>query len=356
MCSFLENLKTEDLNEYQNNKKIWLEESDYSDSTNTNYWRMINSNIAFREKSEQKDLYDFTSSEIIDIINGITEKQQKASMFSIINSYMIWACERGFNYVGNPCDTIDIKDLLSIDVEMKKQSYQTLPEFYKFIDGLKCSDIDKMMLILLRYGVKLNLLPDIKDSDIDKEEMKLRVYTQKYVLNYPIDKKFLKWVKKSSIVTEYGGFNSEKINVRSVTYAESRTGYLLKNTIKNGKEPENEKVNINSLYSRLNAISINNKIVRINPGELNKARKFDFLFRAYELNNMVDSDDVKVVIEMFDGNFTNAKMVKVKNEFETISDVKVTRLNYGIVAIQGENGSEAEKIKKIKEDKKDIFG
>jgi hypothetical protein len=55
MCSFLEGLKKEELNEYQNNKKIWLEESDYSEATNANYWRMLNSNVAFREKSEQKD-------------------------------------------------------------------------------------------------------------------------------------------------------------------------------------------------------------------------------------------------------------------------------------------------------------
>jgi hypothetical protein len=244
---------------------------------------------------------------------------------------------------------------------MKKQSYQTLDEFYKFIDDLKCSDVDKMMLILLRYGVKLNLISDVKKSDIDEKEMRLSVYTSRYVLSYPIDKMFLKWVKKSNNVTEYGGFssNTSDIKVISATYSESPTGYLLRNTIRFDKEPENEKVNINTLYSRLNAISINNKIVRINPSELNKSRKFDFLFRAYELNGIVDSDDVKDVIEMFDGNFTNAKMVKVKNEFEVISDIKITRLNYGIVAIQKldrfTEQSEAKKIEEIKKNKKDIF-
>jgi integrase len=363
MCSFLEGLKKEELNEYQNNKKIWLEESDYSEATNANYWRMLNSNVAFREKSEQKDLYEFTQSEIIEIINGITEKQQQRSMFSIINSYMIWACERGFNYVGNPCDTIDLQDIVSIDVEMKKQSYQTLDEFYKFINDLKCSNVDKMLLILLRYGVKLNLVSDVKNSDIDEKEMRLSVYTSKYVLNYPIDEMFLKWVKRANNVTEYGGFNSEKISVGSVTYAESNTGYLLRNTMRHDKAPENEKVNVNTLYSRLNAISTNNKIIRINPGELNKARKFDFLFRAYELNGIVDSDDIKAVIDMFDGNVTNAKVVKVKNEFEIISDIKTIKLNYGIVAIQRkrqeknefEVQSEAKKIEEIKKNKKDIF-
>jgi hypothetical protein len=220
-----------------------------------------------------------------------------------------------------------------------------------------------MLLILLRYGVKLNLVSDVKNSDIDEKEMRLSVYTSKYVLNYPIDEMFLKWVKRANNVTEYGGFNSEKISVGSVTYAESNTGYLLRNTMRHDKAPENEKVNVNTLYSRLNAISTNNKIIRINPGELNKARKFDFLFRAYELNGIVDSDDIKAVIDMFDGNVTNAKVVKVKNEFEIISDIKTIKLNYGIVAIQRkrqeknefEVQSEAKKIEEIKKNKKDIF-
>lgn len=351
MSKFLDDLDIDELNVYEKNKRVWLLETSYSEKTIETYWRLMSSNVLFREEAKRKDLYDFTKIEIIEIIRGITEEQYQRSMFSAINSYMVWACKRGFNYVGNPCDTISINDIVTVDVNAKKQSYQTLGEFYKFIDDLKCSDVDKMMLVLLRYGVKFNLVADIKTSDVNRDEMKLQVYTSKYVLNYPIDEMFLEWVDKANNLSEYGGFDSLKIKVNPATYSDSNVGYLLRNTIRYGREPENEKVNINTLYTRLNAISANNMIVKINPSELNRARKFDFLFRAYELNKDVDTDDVRKVIDMFDGQYTSAKVVKIRGEFEIISDIKVTLNKYGIEAIQRQRGIKVEK----KKEKRDIF-
>lgn len=362
MDNFLDTLKVEELNEYQKNKRMWLIESNYSNKSNKTFWRMMNSNILFREKANERDLYDFNKKEIVDIIKGITKKQHKQSMFSAINSYMKWACDRQYNRIGNPCEDININELAVVDEELEKETYQTKNEFYEFLEELKCSDVDKMLLVLLRYGVKLNYANEMKWTHIDRDEMKLHVNTPKYLLKLPIDNRFLEHADRCYDCRKYDGFSSDEIKVRPVEY--SFGDYIIKNTMRFGNSPDDEQVKIATLYTRLDTISTNNKIVRINPGELNKARKFDFLFKGYELNGIVDSDDVKDVIEMFDGNFTNAKMVKVKNEFETISDVKITKLNYGIVAIQrkrqeknkSEEGSEEKKIKKIKEAKKDIFG
>lgn len=354
MDDFLNALKVEDLNEYQKNKRMWLIESGYSEASNKTYWRMLNSNVLFREEANKKDLYDFNKKEIVDVIKGITKKQHKQSMFSAINSYMKWACDRQYNRIGNPCRDINLNEIVVADEDTEKESFQTLDEFYKFLEELKCSDVDKMMLVLLRYGVKLNYVNNIKWTDVDREEMKLHVNTPKYLLKFPIDYKFLEYVDRCLECKKYEGFTSDKIKVRPAEYSDNGS-YIVKNTIRFGNAPENEKLKIASLYTRLDTISTNNKVVRINPSELNRARKFDYLFRAYELNGDVDTDDIREVINIFDGKYTMSKITKIKTEFEAISDINVSRLNYGIVAIQGEEGSEAKKIKEKKKAKKDIF-
>lgn len=339
MNNFLDSLNLNELNEYQKNKRNWLLETDYSEATIKTFWRMINTNILFRENSKSKDLYDFSKPEIIDIITTMPtiNIKSKFSMFSIINSYIKWACKRGYNYVGNPCDTILPAEIVEVNEEALKQSYATLDEFYDFIDGLICSDVDKMILVLLRYGVKIGLVPKIRLTDINRLNNTLDVYNEKFILKFPIDKRFLDRVDRCVKCDKYS-YKSEGLDINTI-YGESNS-YLIKNT----NRSDGATININSLYNRINNISKNNKIQRINSGNLNKARKYDFLFKAMLEHGEVDSEDIKIIIQAFDGNATAPKISDLKTNFEMISNIEVKIINYGIDVIHNR-----------KREKKNIF-
>lgn len=338
MINFLDTLKLNELNDYQKNKRNWLMETDYSEQSIKTFWRMLNSNVLFREKSKERDLYDFSKPEIVDIIKTMPtiNVKSKYSMFSIINSYIKWACKRGYNYVGNPCDTILPTEIIEVNQDAVKQSYSTLTKFYDFIDSLICSDVDKMILVLLRYGVKIGVIPTLRWIDVDEENMTLRIYSEKYDLNYPIDVRFLDRFNKC-LECEVFSYKAEGIDINT-TYSDA--GYIIKNT----NRSDGATLNINSLYNRVNTISRNNKIPRIKSGHLNKSRKYDFLFQAYRKFGEVDAEDIRVVTEKFDGNTTATKVSDLKNNFELISNVNVKIINYGMDVIH-----------KVTREKKDLF-
>ena len=163
------------LNKYQSTKVEWLESEDngiISDLTKITYYRIFNTHILPMEEAKGKDVRFFTAVEIETLIKGIitNSMNMKRTVYSAINSYISWSVERG-EVTFNPCDSIMTEDLFKISARAIKSIYTRLDEFYKYIDTLICTDIDRMMFTLIRYGVAAKEIPYIRWDDLDKEKM-----------------------------------------------------------------------------------------------------------------------------------------------------------------------------------------
>jgi hypothetical protein len=117
MYEFLElGVKYDDLDKFQKFKADWLEDNNgYTNNTKQTYWGLINTKVHGYEVNKGKDLFDFDKQEIIKLVKYTPAKKPstKTQLYSAIVKYMEWACGKGYNYVGNPCDTIDTKEMFT---------------------------------------------------------------------------------------------------------------------------------------------------------------------------------------------------------------------------------------------------
>lgn len=260
MYEFLdENMSYDRLDEYQKHKADWLEETTrYLNKTKRTYWIHLNTKVHYIEDSKGKDLFDFDKQEIIKLVKYAPTNSlaSKTALYTIIVRYMDWACEKGLNYVGNPCDTIDTKELFVINKLAFKKSYQTLQEFYEFISELECTDVDRAMFTLLRYGVKVDDVGTVKWEDIDRKNKVINIYKEETLLQLPIDSIFLMIIDKAkSCETRISG-------KRQINYLDF--GYIVKAFEGVGWQH----MSSDKVYNRAGEITRKNRISRISVPEL----------------------------------------------------------------------------------------
>ena len=312
MYSFLDEKQTyETLDQRQKNKANWLEQSNYSVNTKRSYWIALE-NIKYLEEAKDKDLYQFTKKEIEDLIKSkpTTRIGTKMTLFSIISMYINYCCERGLNPVGNPCDRIITSELFETNSVILEHNYLTLDKFYPMIDSLEISDIDKMLLTLLRYGVNPNSIGTVKWENVNREDLILSVEGEKGTQLYlPIDEEFIKRIDLAKSCEGYG----DKVSFIDL-------GYIIKTT----KNCNWDTIEPKDIHNKINNFCRANKVSRISPNSLRLARKFDLLFERLEINEEVTTRDYREILLLLEGVETQNRVTGIKKLFEAISGVKTT--------------------------------
>ena len=312
MYSFLDEKQTyETLDQRQKNKANWLEQSNYSVNTKRSYWIALE-NIKYLEEAKDKDLYQFTKKEIEDLIKSkpTTRIGTKMTLFSIISMYINYCCERGLNPVGNPCDRIITSELFETNSVILEHNYLTLDKFYPMIDSLEISDIDKMLLTLLRYGVNPNSIGTVKWENVNREDLILSVAGEKGTQLYlPIDEEFIKRIDLAKSCEGYG----DKVSFIDL-------GYIIKTT----KNCNWDTIEPKDIHNKINNFCRANKVSRISPNDLRLARKFDLLFERLEINEEITTRDYREILLLLEGVETQNRVTGIKKLFEAISGVKTT--------------------------------
>lgn len=312
MYSFLDEKQTyETLDQRQKNKANWLEQSNYSANTKRSYWIALE-NIKYLEEAKDKDLYQFTKKEIEDLIKSkpTTRIGTKMTLFSIISMYINYCCERGLNPVGNPCDRIITSELFETNSVILEHNYLTLDKFYPMIDSLEISDIDKMLLTLLRYGVNPNSIGTVKWENVNREDLILSVKGEKGTQLYlPIDEEFIKRIDLAKSCEGYG----DKVSFIDL-------GYIIKTT----KNCNWDTIEPKDIHNKINNFCRANKVSRISPNDLRLARKFDLLFERLEINEEITTRDYREILLLLEGVETQNRVTGIKKLFEAISGVKTT--------------------------------
>lgn len=303
MCDFS---KYKKLNRFYDNKINFIKEKGYDEESSIKKYLyvILNENIAFAEKNKDKDLYDFSTSEIVDLVNNtfITVKTGvKNQNFNIIKTYIDWAIERGLLVTGiNPCDSITDSDF-KVSEKMAKDYYQTLDEFYSWLKELKCSKVDKALITLVRYGVEIKETVKLQFEDINKEEKIITIRNNNDIKILPIDDKFIEIMEDSKYCTDYD----------KTTYIQDGD-YIVKQTLKGRRErPE-----ISSIRNRFNIISTSNGITRINPTMLKDNRAYDLLLEIAKKNGELITKDFKEVVQIF--NYKNITESSIVNKSQIL--------------------------------------
>ncbi len=282
---------------FQRNKINWLEDNEkYSDATKRTYWVLINNNVHEIEKKKDKDLCDFNEQDVSEILNILETNNIKTRtiLSSIISNYNSWAIKNGISLKKNLCDSIDISKILCDFKVGFVIGYKTLDEFFEMIEGLKCSDVDKMILVLGRYnivGKHGSYLLNLKWIDIDKDNMIVNIENN---IKVPIDERFLIYLEKA--------YRCESYEYQTTVLKYIDYGYVIKVSDKS----ESQTVKYNTLSTRINSLFKNNNMVRISFAEMGTWRKFDFLLDILKKKGEVTYDDVKNVVIMLDGKNTTS--------------------------------------------------
>ena len=295
------------LNKFSENKLIFIEDLMFSNNTKERYWSILDSDlITTSENNKDKDLYEFTSEEIIEVVSALptTKIRTQKQVLSVINRYINHAIERGWLSTGiNPCDIIKANDDIHSNKESLKRTYMNLDEFYNWIENLEASDVDIMLLVLLRYGCTMKEICNLTYDDVNVYDKTLNVNGKKY----PIDGMFINYIEKAYCCNEY----------EDIVYQDSN--YIIKPT----RKTRSNKVNENSLRNKMTMIADKNSIDRPSINALNKSRKFDLILDVYDEKKILYYSDIEDVLKIFDDNMTDNKSFVLKENFEEMFGIKV---------------------------------
>lgn len=295
------------LNKFSENKLIFIEDLMFSNNTKERYWSILDSDlITTSENNKDKDLYEFTSDEIIEVVSALptTKIRTQKQVLSVINRYINHAIERGWLSTGiNPCDIIKANDDIHSNKESLKRTYMNLDEFYNWIENLEASDVDIMLLVLLRYGCTMKEICNLVYDDVNVYDKTLNVNGKKY----PVDSMFVNYVEKAYCCNEY----------EDIVYQDSN--YIIKPT----QKTRSNKVNENSLRNKMTMIADKNNIDRPSINALNKSRKFDLILDVYNEKKILYYSDIEDVLKIFDDNMTDNKSFVLKENFEEMFSIKV---------------------------------
>jgi site-specific recombinase XerD len=131
---------------------------DYTESTNLTYKRMLH-HIAKFEHGKGKDLYQFSSTEIKDMLKAFNFKHVTSveAIFSVINQYFLWA--RRENYITN--DLLPTTFITHADLEAAVSVYAQQTQYLNDRDeywGLVnfCESYQDKAIIVLSYNSASN--------------------------------------------------------------------------------------------------------------------------------------------------------------------------------------------------------
>lgn len=335
--------KSEELNIYQKNKKNWLDDdvnNGYiAEKTKITYWRLLNTHVLGLEENYMKDLMKFTSVEVINTVkSAVTNSPStKRALYAAINSYLTYCTDIGEIFY-NPCDTIDVADadLFAVNKKALKKSYMPLDEFYAYVDGLSADDVEKMVYVLIRYGVPVSDVPSVKWEDLNEEEMILTTTVKKKVVSLPIDEEFIRRVRLCKTCSDYEDGD-----------------YIIKTA-------DGKLSSVSRIYGIIDRVSKANEVARPDMGMLFKNRRYDLVLQMYENEGQIELSDLKTILETLGLSSGNSSLTTFRKELENIFDLEVKTKSKRAIDVIDINTGEVlrtyDSIKDLVEDSKETFG
>ncbi len=331
---------------FEINKNNFLNDFYVKASTKQTEYYLYNASILYAEKAKDKDICEFSTKEIKDVIDSVPtgSKGQQNRVFKFINQYCKWRVDKGF-IVLNPCDNLDKKDFTA-NVKALKSKIIGLDNFWKMINrmmALGCHVQLVLPLVLSRYGIYGKNAYDLlnfKYSQINEKEKTVTLYYEdgEYKTTLLIDDRFLDIIEKSK---------HENIVDSSYNGVYLDTGYVIKRSSLAG-ENNGDIETMPGLVRRVNlAYDYIKGHPKIKFNNLIKSRKLDFIFNIRRARR-INTEDVLNVIRIFDPKASDGSYHSLVSDIEALTNDKVLfKYEKGVKLI--DNNSEKFVDKLIKE-------
>lgn len=194
-------------NIFEINKNNFLNSYYEKASTKQTEYYLYNSTILHNEQIKNKDISEFTTAEIKELIENIptSSKGQQNRVFKFINQYCKWMITMDKINL-NPCEGLKSKNF-NTNVDALKNKIIGLDKFWDMIDEMLAKDCHVQLvlpLVLSRYGIygknAWDLL-NLKYSQINEKEKIVTLYYEdgNFKTSILVDEKFINIINKSKI-------------------------------------------------------------------------------------------------------------------------------------------------------------
>lgn len=350
-------------NPYEINKNTFLNEYYRDDSIDTKIvlYALWKGAIQYIEEMKMKDLYQFSPSEISDLIisTPTTSRVRKESIFNFIKQYCDWAFSKELINV-NPTDGLNREELVQVNKRAIKRKVMGLSEFYDLCYSMleNTSVFNVLPLVLARYGItgsELSYMSNLKWNDIDRENMIVDIVnheTGEVVTQLKVDKNFINWIDIAKDTNDYKVKTSKEEGATASFETVSNGGYIdrgyvNKISIKTRESEDVLKVEKSSLYSRINLAFRDNEMNAISLGSLEKSRKIEVLLEKRESRKLT-TRDVQEVVLMFNPNASVGAYNSLKNDYQSITGDTVLPARAKTYELKDENSVEF--VKNVKKE------
>lgn len=307
--------------EFEINKNNFLNDFYVKSSTKQTEYYLYNATILYNEQVKNKDISEFSSSEIKDVVESVPtgSSGQQYRVFKFINQYCNWRVDKGFISL-NPCDNLDKKDFTT-NVKALKNKLIGMDKFWDMINTMLrngCHVQLLLPLVLSRYGIYGKNAYDLlhlRYEQINTEEKIVNLFYEDGTLKTSllIDDRFINIIERSKhdniVDSAYNGVYLD-------------TGYVLKRSSlagENGGDIETT----SGLVRRGNlAYEFAEGYPKIKYNNLIKSRKLDFIF-SIRSNRKINTEDVLNVIRIFDPKATNGSYHSLVADIESLTNEKV---------------------------------
>lgn len=196
---------------FEANKINFLEENYSNEITKTIYYNIWDSTISYLEEIKQKDLYEFTSEEIQELMSTIptASTSHKGNVTSFISNYFEYCIEKGFANT-NPIQSLDRNMLTKVNSKVIKNKMMSKRQLHKLcVKMTEFGNVFQILpFILARYGImgsKLDDMCNLRWEDIDRVNMKVSLIDKETgeIRLLDIDDIFLYWIDKAKDTCEY---------------------------------------------------------------------------------------------------------------------------------------------------------
>ena len=158
-----------------------------AETTKCTYWSIYKSFIFPIENIKKKFFYNFNREECVAILESISTNNKRVykTLKSIMNTYNLWAIDRGYNATGiNPMDDISMDDLkLPSNLVQKRyiSKKDLIDKCEKILEAEISSPQHVIIWLLARYGVlnkkMYSAIANLKVSDIDFNNKKIKFFS-----------------------------------------------------------------------------------------------------------------------------------------------------------------------------------
>lgn len=321
---------------FEMNKNTFILDLYDNERTIKTSYNALKKNVIDTEIIKNKDLMDFSVTELITLMNSIptSSVSTKERVYYLIDNYLDWCVSKGYiafnNFKGLSKDEL-------CRVNKKIVTYKVISiedlSFYcnQAITTGKSSVIDVLPLILSRYGIvgtELSRIINLRWSDIDKDKKLVRIVEDNEELFFPIDDLFLDWIDRAYKCEEHLG----------VKYIDD--GYVIKK-----KEDLDGEITDSYIYNRLVLVFKYSSMPRMSFKTLEFSRKVDFLLNIRK-DGVLDSSDFRAITNMFYPKISPSSTNTLIRYYESLTHDKVNLVKHKIKRVDNNSEETVMEIKK----------